>query len=136
MTTSEMHTDEALREKCNGKCILVVDDVEANYELIKAYLRKCDTKILWAANGLEAVEVCQSIKDIDLILMDIRMPVMNGHEATRKIKEINNNQVIIAVTAYTEEEREDKCRASGCSDYVTKPVIFEKLKEMLMKYLK
>jgi two-component system, cell cycle response regulator DivK len=119
------------------KCILVVDDIETNYELFRILLKKLNViKTIWAVNGLEAVNICKTNQHIDLVLMDIRMPVMDGYEATAKIKEFNKNMpVVIAHSAYVEEEHKDKCFAAGCTDYMSKPVHFDKLKEILLKHL-
>jgi CheY-like chemotaxis protein len=78
--------------------------------------------IIRAVNGIEAVEVCKSNPDIDLVLMDIKMPKMDGYEATRKIKEFRPALTIIAQTAYIYESDRDAALACGCSDFISKPI--------------
>ena len=79
------------------------------------------------ADGKEAVELCMKNKNIDLILMDIQMPEMNGLEATEEIKKFNKNIPIIAQTANAIMEERQKCLSAGCDDFVTKPVNISEL---------
>ena len=104
------------------KTILIVEDLDYNYELIVAALKKTKVKLLRANDGHEAIEIYKKNKDVDLILMDIRLPVMNGYEATREIKKINDTVPIIAQTAYTMFEEREKSLMVGCNDYITKPI--------------
>ena len=109
------------------KTILVAEDEEFNFILIEEILSVSNLEILWAPNGLLAVEMFESRNDIDLILMDIKMPFMSGIEATSKIKSINKSVPIIAQTAFAMEEDEHRFRKLGFDDYITKPLCFEKL---------
>jgi CheY-like chemotaxis protein len=82
------------------------------------------------------VEACLDNPDIDLVLMDILMPEMDDHEATRQIRKFNNDVIIIAQTAYALEGDKEKAIAAGCDDYMSKPIKADELKQMIIKYLK
>ena len=116
------------------KTILVVEDDENNLKLIVSIFKNLNAKILHAVNGEEAVEICKSRKNIDLVLMDIHMPVMNGFQATMEIKKINPDIIIIAQTAYYDDKQ--KALDSGCSDHISKPFTKELLLGMIKKHFK
>jgi PAS domain S-box-containing protein len=101
------------------KTILVAEDVESNFKLIRYFLSGSNTEILHAFNGKEAVEKCLSISNIDLILMDIKMPVMDGYTAVKLIREKNTLIPIIAQTAYADDLQ--KAIECGCSGFISKP---------------
>ncbi|MBS4061228.1 MAG: response regulator [Bacteroidetes bacterium] len=102
---------------------LVVEDERTNYNLLMIMLRPTKAKLIWAKDGHEAVELMQTHKDIiDLVLMDIRLPIMNGYDATRMIKKINPAVPVIAQTAYAMDVEVGKAMEAGCNDYVTKPI--------------
>jgi CheY-like chemotaxis protein len=84
-------------------------------------LKSTQAEIIHAKNGLEALEYCKSDPSIDLVLMDIKMPQMNGYTATQEIKKIRGNLPIIAQTAFAMEEEKNQCFASGCDAYLSKP---------------
>jgi CheY-like chemotaxis protein len=90
--------------------------------------------IVTAVNGLEAIEACKTNSAINLILMDVKMPVMDGIEATKKIREFNTDVVIIAQTAYALEGDKEKALDAGCNDYISKPIKQDKLFELIQKY--
>lgn len=115
--------------------ILVVEDVEPSFELLKIILEKFGYKILWAKNGEEAIKQCEENSIIDLVLMDINMPKMNGYEATKAIKEFRPYLPIIAQTAYAIAGDRKKSLLAGCDDYITKPVKQMVLIEIIKKYL-
>ena len=101
------------------KVILVAEDVESNFKLISYFLEGSNAEVLHAINGKEAVEKCLSMGNIDLILMDIKMPVMDGYTAVKLIREKNTEIPIIAQTAYLDDrERAIEC---GCSGFLSKP---------------
>jgi PAS domain S-box-containing protein len=106
----------------DSKNILVVEDLPNNYLYIEAILRKTRANLIHATNGIDAVNVIKSGQKIDLILMDIRMPGMDGYEATRNIKFFKPNIPVIAVTAYSVHEEEEKIRKAGINGYVSKPI--------------
>ena len=116
----------------NAKTILVAEDEDHNYELVKIVLQK-RYKLLRAHNGIEAVTINEDEKP-DLILMDIRMPGMNGLDATRIIKEVSNTPVI-ALSAYAYEENIHNAREAGCDDFMAKPFKVESLIEIVKRYL-
>ncbi len=110
--------------------ILIAEDEEINYLYLEALLNveesfKCN--ILRAKNGREAIEICRQNNNIDLILMDLKMPVITGHQATREIKAIYPNIPIIAQTAYSSEEDKEKALNAGCDDFISKPINKEEI---------
>ena len=117
----------------NVKTILVAEDEDSNYELVKIVLQK-RYKLLRAHNGIEAVTINEDEKP-DLILMDIRMPEMNGLDATRIIKEVSSSTPVIALSAYAFEENIREARAAGCDEFMAKPFKVENLIEVVRKYL-
>ena len=120
-------------DEVNMKKILVAEDEDSNYELVKIVLQK-RYKLLRAHNGIEAVTINEDEKP-DLILMDIRMPEMNGLDATRIIKEVSTDTPVIALSAYAFEENIREARAAGCDDFMAKPFKVENLIEIVKKYL-
>jgi CheY-like chemotaxis protein len=121
------HGDEA-----NLKTVLVAEDEESNYELVRIVLHK-RYRLLRAHNGIEAVMLNEDEKP-DLILMDIRMPDMNGLDATRIIKEVNHDVPVVALSAYAFEENIREAKAAGCDDFMAKPFRVEDLIELCAKY--
>ena len=89
-----------------------------------------------ARSGSEAVEVCRSNPDLDLILMDIQIPVMNGYEATRQIRQFNKDVIIIAQTAYALHGDKEESIKAGCNDYISKPIKKDELVSLIQKYFK
>ena len=116
-----------------GKRILVAEDIESNFKLLRYYLSTIDVETIRVENGKEAVDYCRLNPDIDLILMDIKMPVMDGYEAVKLIREINNNVPIILQTAYAD----DRIRSveSGCNGFLSKPFNKEQLISLIKEYL-
>lgn len=98
--------------------ILIAEDDDFSYFYIEKLLRK-DNKTLRACNGQEAVDLCKKHPDINLVLMDIKMPVMNGIEATLIIKSFRNDLPIIALTAFTQSGDKFKIKEAGCDDYLS-----------------
>jgi len=113
------------------KTVIVVDDLELNYILIKKQLRKTKAKTIWLKNGQESVDYVKDNKPVDIILMDIRMPVLNGIEATLVIKAINPKIPIIIQTAYVVGEEFDSIMDSNCDDYFFKPIMANELYEKI-----
>lgn len=119
----------------NEKTILIAEDEDVNYLFIAVLLEEIQTNIIHAKNGEEAVEIFKNNPSaIDCILMDIRMPVMNGYEATKIIKEIKSDIPIIAQTAFALTEDRKKALEAGCDDYVSKPINKDRLYDILVKY--
>lgn len=113
--------------------ILVAEDEDNNYELVKVVLSK-RYRLLRAHNGIEAVTFCED-EHPDLILMDIRMPEMDGLDATRIIKEVNPDVPIIALSAYAFEENIREAQAAGCNGFLSKPFRVEDLLDKIHNYL-
>ena len=125
--------DEGTAYKTGQKRILVVEDIEVNFMQINAFLKK-EYTILWVTNGEDAVK--SFLRDTpDLILMDIRMPVMNGIEATAKIRTMSADIPIIAVTAHAFYTEQKQAFAAGCNEVVSKPYSMEQLKVAIEKYI-
>lgn len=116
------------------KKILVAEDTESNFLLLSIILRK-QYEVLRAYNGEEAIILCREEKP-DLILMDIKMPIMDGLEATKQIRRFNTQITIIALTANAYDSDREKAYEAGCNDYMAKPVVASKLREMIEHYLK
>jgi signal transduction histidine kinase/ligand-binding sensor domain-containing protein/CheY-like chemotaxis protein len=116
------------------KTILVAEDEDNNFALIKAILSDSNIIITRALNGLEAVEKCKS-EHIDIVLMDIKMPEMDGFEATKHIRSINIDLPVIAQTAYAHEKDKKRALESGFTDYIPKPIVRNTLLTLLGKYL-
>jgi len=117
-----------------NKTILVAEDEEMNFLLIKEIFRKSRMTILRAETGIEAVRLVETHPEIELILMDIKMPGMNGYEATRTIKKTHKIP-IIAQTAYAMSGEETECMAAGCDAYITKPLKIDTLMDLAHKFL-
>ncbi len=117
------------------KVILVAEDVTTNFLLIKTALNKTGVQLLWAKNGLEAVEKCKSAEHIDLILMDVRMPQMDGFEATQIIRKMLPDIPIIAQTSYAMDGDREKSLATGCTDYISKPFNIKEFIALISSYL-
>ena len=120
-----------------NKTVLIAEDDETSYLFLETILTREGISCIWVKDGLEAVEYCQKSNRIDLILMDINMPKMNGYEATKQIKEIQPELPIIAQTAFAIEGDKEKILASGCDDYISKPInkanLFEKIQACFEK---
>lgn len=124
------------KEPCEIKNlkILVTEDDNISRMLILKVLEKFGNEILIARTGVEAVEICKKNSDLDLILMDIQMPEMNGYEATKEIRKFNPTVIILAQTAYALEGDKAKTIAVGCNGYISKPIKKEELSNLLQHY--
>lgn len=126
-------TDKTL--KSDEKTILIVEDDETSLMLLRVYLAPEKFKILYAPNGEVAVQLFHENPNISLILMDLKMPVMDGYEATRQIRKSNKNMPIIAQTAYALSGDSEKAMKAGCNDYITKPIKKEVLLSKIKKWI-
>jgi len=115
--------------------ILIAEDEDTSDMLITVALKKVAAEILHVKTGIQAVESCLNNPDIDMILMDIKMPEMNGYEATRQIRMFNKDVVIIAQTAYGLVGDREKSIAAGCNDYISKPLNLSKLTELIKNHI-
>jgi signal transduction histidine kinase/CheY-like chemotaxis protein len=118
-----------------GKTFLVAEDEEDNFRYIEVALSLSNASLIWARDGKEAVEIFKKIDNIDLVLMDIKMPLLDGYSATREIKKINKSVPVIAQTAYALSEEKDKSLAAGCDDYIAKPISYEDLLSTIHKFV-
>jgi CheY-like chemotaxis protein len=116
--------------------ILIADDDEASEMLISIALKMFSKEILVARTGIEAVEACRENPDIDLILMDFKMPMMDGYEATQFIRQFNTDVVIIAQTAFEKAGDYYMALEAGCNEYILKPFNRDSLKKMIRKYFR
>lgn len=110
-----------------GKSVLVVEDTDTSIMYYKAALKKTKAKLFYAKNGIEAIDIVKVDGNIDLVLMDINMPIMNGIEATKEIKKINPHIPIIIQTAYVLNDERIRCFEAGCDGFMAKPVKIHQL---------
>jgi CheY-like chemotaxis protein len=129
--STSIKTDETKRLK-----ILIAEDDEVSELLIDTIVKMIGKEILKVETGVEAVEVCRENPDIDLVLMDIQLPELNGYEATRQIRKFNKGVVIIAQTAYGFSGDREEATEAGCNDYMAKPIIKDELLSLIQKYFK
>ncbi len=130
------HEQDFEFEMGDGVTVLIAEDEFLNFTYLKLLLENYNYNIIHAKNGQEAVEMVNSNSSIDLVLMDTRMPIMNGLEATEKIRETNKSIPIIAQTAFVMAEDKIKAEKAGYSDYLSKPISVEKLSDIIKKHIK
>lgn len=118
-----------------GQIILVVEDNLISYKLIEAHLRRRNLQLIHAKDGQEAVELFRKEADLKLVLMDIQLPKLNGIQVTQIIRESDPDIPIIATTANVFDEDKEACEAAGCTGFVSKPINFPELFELLKEYL-
>jgi PAS domain S-box-containing protein len=129
-------TSESKQKFSNGKkTILIAEDEENNYLLLMEFLSGLDVEFLHANNGNEAVDICASSKAVSLVLMDIKMPIMDGYTATREIRKLYPDLPIVALTAYSFEDDRKKAIGCGCNDFLSKPFNKNIILETVTKYL-
>jgi signal transduction histidine kinase/CheY-like chemotaxis protein len=119
----------------SGKHILVVEDVESNYQYLVAVLKSTMVSIHWITDGNAAVDFCLNYPDLDLIFMDINLPGIDGYEATRRIRESRPDLPIIALTAYAMLGERERSLEVGCNEYLSKPVSPRELLNVVTKFL-
>lgn len=120
--------------KLQKMTLLIVEDDDISSELLETILKDTFKKLFFAENGVEAIQQCKNNPEIDLVLMDISMPVMSGYEATQQIRKFNKDIIIIAQTAYSMIGDKEKSIEAGCNDYISKPINKKLLLEMICKY--
>jgi len=118
-----------------SKTILIVEDEEVSQYFFKKILKKTQANLFFVIDGIEAIHMINENTEIDAVLMDIRLPRMNGIEATRKIKEINPEMPVIIQTAYEMISAREEAFESGCDDFITKPINSKTLLSVLNKHL-
>ncbi|MBA7589636.1 Aerobic respiration control sensor protein ArcB [subsurface metagenome] len=127
--------DYSVEYNWKGKTILIAEDEEANYNLLETILGPTQAKIIRAKTGEDAVRQCYKGSKIDIVLMDIKMPDMNGFEATKEIKAIRKDLPIIAQTAYAMSTDKDQCLQIGCDDYISKPLRIDDLLKKIERFI-
>lgn len=132
-TDSQTHPKQTF--KWLNKTILVADDIDANFVFLKAALKKTNATVIWAKNGAEAVDFVKQNSEINLILMDLVMPELDGFEATRIIKNINNRIPIIGQTAYPSQKNFSFANEIGFDSMLEKPIKVNRMLMELDKYL-
>lgn len=126
--------EKKIVQNFNEYTILIAEDNISNYFFLSELLSGMDIKTIHARNGKEAIEIVKQNSFINLILMDMKMPVLDGYSATREIKKIKPDLPIIAQTAFAQSSDNEKAIEAGCDDYITKPIIKDKLIEIIKKY--
>ena len=120
----------------SDKTILIVEDAIVSYELITKFLKKSKVRFLHVTDGEQAVDLCKKNDGIDLVLMDVQLPIMDGLEATRQIKAFKPNLPIIAQTANTMNDDKLNILNAGCDDYISKPINRRELSEKIDQYIR
>jgi PAS domain S-box-containing protein len=130
-------SDESPQPKLDlsGKCFLVVEDVDTNYYYISSLLGKLNGKVIRATTGIKAIELCKNDPSINMVLMDIELPVMDGYTATREIKKIRPELPVIAQTAFAMMGERERSQEAGCDEYISKPIRKDTLLEIISRLL-
>jgi len=115
--------------------IVIAEDDETSEKLVSIAIKPYSKEIIKVSTGATAIETCRKNQDIDLVLMDIQMPDINGYEATRQIRKFNKDIVIIAQTAFGLSGDREKAIAAGCNDYIAKPVNNARLLSLIEKHI-
>lgn len=119
----------------NNITILVAEDEDLNYKVLDTCLTRTKAHIIRAKDGVSAVEICKNQK-VDVVLMDIQMPGMDGYEAAQAIKQLNNRTPIIAQTSFAMVGEQEKCLQAGCDDFISKPLNIESLLQKIQYYIR
>jgi CheY-like chemotaxis protein len=136
LQNTELEKDKHKPGNSKQATILVAEDDMLSYQLLELLLRKMDFRVIHAVDGKQAVDICRSGEKVDIVLMDIKMPVMDGYTATAEIKKFMPDLAIIAQTAYADMEERHKVFISGFTDFLAKPITKNQLYSILEKYLK
>ena len=115
--------------------ILIAEDDEASKEFLSVIAEPFAREIICVETGTKAIEACRKNHDIDVVLMDILMPELGGYDATRQIRQFNKDIIIIAQTAFALNGDIQKALEAGCNNHISKPIVAEKLEQMLIKYM-
>ncbi len=135
MKELEDKKDQVREFNWEGKTFLVAEDEEDNFRYIEVALALSNASLIWARDGQEAVDVFKRVAGIDLVLMDIKMPTMDGYTATREIKNLSQKVPVIAQTAYAMSEEKEKSREAGCDDYIAKPIGYDDLLSTINRFV-
>jgi len=118
----------------SDKTILIAEDEETNFIFLREALKRTHANLIWAQNGQEAVELYHENQDISVILMDIKMPVMNGNDATKIIRNKSNVPIIVQ-TSHTLALEKVASFSAGCNEYITKPIKINTLLSTISKFI-
>ena len=142
VAASQQRTESSVQAKTNsinniwkGKTILIAEDEIVNYMFLEVLFEETGAILLHASDGRQAIDTVKTNPDVNIILMDIKMPNINGLDATRQIKTIRPQLPVIAQTAYAMQDDEYKALQAGCNDYISKPIDANKLINLMKKYL-
>jgi CheY-like chemotaxis protein len=124
-----------MEKKYAGKTILIAEDEKSNFNYLKILLTRMNIRVLWAKDGREAVNLCETDPSIDLVLMDIKMPLLDGYTATRIIKKKRPELPIIAQTSYAMISDKKEADKAGCDGYLSKPIRINQIEETLEIFL-
>lgn len=118
-----------------GKAILIVEDIDSNYQYLFATLSRSGANLMWVRKGEEAIELILSGKPVDLVLMDIQLEGMDGYSVTREIKRIRPELPVVAQTAFAMKGERAKSQDAGCDEYLSKPIRPSELLKTISLYL-
>lgn len=118
-----------------GKTVLIAEDISSNYNFLRLLLKRSKIEIIWVENGQDAIVEVENNENIDLLLLDINLPIVNGYEAAGAIKKIRPELSIIAQTAYALGGDREKALAAGCDDYIPKPIVISTLLRKMDSFL-
>jgi CheY-like chemotaxis protein len=132
--SSEKRSPTSYNIDLSGKNILIVENERSNYILLQSFLTKTNARLTWAHNGNIAIEHCQN-KKYDIILMDIRIPVIDGYETLKKIRKFDAEVTIIAQTVYATPDEKEKITKAGFNDYIIKPYSKDDILKKIALYI-
>ena len=135
LEAQEQKTEVEIIAPDQQKTILIAEDEKFNYMLISEMFKGMNTKLIWAKNGWEVLQACHTGEKIDLVLMDMKMPVMDGFEATQMLRGFYPEIPIVAQTAYASEKEKQRILECGCNEMITKPFDVNQFKSIVNKYL-
>jgi CheY-like chemotaxis protein len=122
-------------KKGKDRTILIVEDEDSSKRLIETLLEPLNVNVLSVSSGEEAVELCQNNENINLVLMDLKLPHMSGFEATTRIKNLHKNIYVVAQTALIYENEKEQSIKCGCDDFITKPIKTKRLINTINKFM-
>jgi len=136
-TTQFQKRPESIDQMPNlvGKTLMIVEDVPSNYQLLNAYLGKSGARLIHVDNGLDAVDLIKSKTHIDLIIMDIRLPKLNGLLAAKEIRKMSRTIPIIAQTAFAMQSDREMCLGAGCDEFLAKPFRKHELMQLIALFI-
>ena len=119
----------------NGKSILIVEDIDSNYQYLFATLNRSGAELIWVRKGEEAIELILSGRPVDLVLMDIQLEGIDGYSVTKELKRLRPQMPVIAQTAFAMKGEKEKSQAAGCDEYLSKPIRPAELLKTISPYL-